>query len=209
MRTKIITEKCGCCGNEFNTEVLVSSYVNDRGLDGKPLNNQLLKRVHLCPNCNYVSFDMEEKVTEEQKKIVYSKEYKEIFQNEDKEKSKYDAVQMLSLTEHQKIDSMLQYVWYMEFTGENDIAKKYRTELVQLLEKNMSNKPRVEQMMMYIDSLRQLREFEKAKEMLSAIHTSMQHNKEKYPMVFGIYEYEKKLVDSRDSDIHFQSEVIV
>lgn len=197
---------CGCCGHKFESVVVLSLQHRDFYLDGKPEYEHLLPDVTRCPNCQYVSVDIEDKVNTNIINTVNLTEYKDIFASSS-EYVDYDALVYLSDNSASKINNNLNYCWKLEFDGKQEEANTVREKTVELMRKEISENPQVDLVLMYLDSLRLLARFDEAKKMLDEINSSIEENKDKLEQIYEIYCFEKKLIDNYDSKPHMISEV--
>ncbi len=206
MKRTNITVKCACCGQESQQSVLVSKYIKDTCLDGKPENEGLLPKVMRCPECNYVAVNIQAPIDDKKKNYILSDEYKLLV--DDKNNNSYDLAYAL-LGEKERDVSFIQLsAWKHEFDKEYDIANQRKEMLVTKLKLAIENIPKAELVLLCVEVLRQLSRFDECNEYLEAIEDSMLANKDKQVNFYKLFELEKKLAQNEDSQPHFRSEVI-
>lgn len=210
MQKTKISVTCACCGHESQQSVMVSKYIKDTYLDGKPMNVGLLPIVMFCPECKYVAMDIHAPIDEKKKEFIKSDEYTRLL--DDNDSNNYDIAYALlgEGDSHAEQDAaFLQWsAWKHEFDEEFDVANHKKEELVVKLKTAIEKAPRAELVLLCIEVLRQLSRFDECNEYLEAIEESMQANKDKQINFYKLFELEKKLIINRDSKPHFRSEVV-
>ena len=103
----------------------------------------------------------------------------------------------------QKIYIHLRLCWIYEDTGKNTEALRERTIAVEQMEESFREKQNsgipVEEMMLYIDCLRQLGKWKEVKEIIGEVNS--EH------LIRRIFEFEKKAVEMHDQTPHNIGEV--
>lgn len=209
-----ITKKvktCGCCGKCFEGLIVNSCYRGDYGLDNKPMQKDGYPLVEQCPNCGYCGFSIEKQVSEEIRETVKSEEYKKILEAGGENQDIYRLQAMLLLTDDLEQESYIHLLlcWIYEEEQKKIEALKERKTAASQMEKEFEEKPSVlvEQMMIYIDCLRQLGEWEQAKMVVEDIGEDIQEHFNLKHLIRRIFEFEKKAIEIQDTAPHSIREV--
>lgn len=205
IREKLFT--CGCCKHKCKGIEILSYYSKDCFLDGKPESKKFLPQIKECPDCHYMSYDIEASVNEVTRHIVNSMEYRKIVELHSFG-YQYEALLKLAQNDSQKAMILRRYCWMAEFCSETQLAIEKRKVSNELQRNEIMQNPQAETVMMYIDSVRLLGQFDLAGEMLEAIAESIIENKDKQVKIYLIYIAEREFVKKRDKSPHRISEVV-
>lgn len=207
------TRVCGCCGKKFEGVIPVSYYRNNYGLDNKPENPNDVPFIEKCPVCGYCSFSIEKRISEEGRKIVMSKDYQSVLNagNEDETIRRLRAMLRMPEELMQKIYIHLRLCWIYEDTGKNTEALRERTIADEQMEESFREKQNsgipVEEMMLYIDCLRQLGKWKEVKEIIGEVDDEIKSQLNSEHLIRRIFEFEKKAVEMHDQTPHNIGEV--
>lgn len=200
--------KCACCGHETEMEVNVSRNVNQAGLDGRPQYEWQLRPYQECPKCHYVSWDISRKNGEDVATLVSSDKYRKVLDSNTNQSRYYEAMLLLVANQEDSLNVILQYLWWTEFTGDSQ-GTQVRERAISLLKTIIDTKPLATYVFTYIDLLRRNSEFDKAADILNDVSSSMEKNKEDNKLLYQIYQYERRLIEAKDTAPHLVSEVVV
>lgn len=200
--------KCACCGHETEMEVNVSRNVNQAGLDGRPRYEWQLRPYQECPKCHYVFWDISRKTGEDVATLVSSDKYRKVLDSNTNQSRYYEAMLLLIANQEDSLNVILQYLWWTEFTGDSQ-GTQVRERAISLLKTIIDTKPLATYVFTYIDLLRRNSEFDKAADILNDVSSSMEKNKEDNKLLYQIYQYERRLIEAKDTAPHLVSEVIV
>ena len=200
--------KCACCGHETEMEVNVSRNVNQAGLDARPQYKWQLRSYQECPKCHYVSWDISRKTGEDVATLVSSDKYRKVLDSNTNQSRYYEAMLLLIANQEDSLNVILQYLWWTEFTGDSQ-GTQVRERAISLLKTITDTKPLVMYVFTYIDLLRRNSEFDKAADILNDVSSSMEKNKEDNKLLYQIYQYERRLIEAKDTAPHLVSEVVV
>ena len=201
-----ITVLCPCCGEELKIGVRRSVFIPEFGLDKKPSVRGGLPVFNYCHRCFFCSLNMQDKVDVEVQAVVASPRYRETWVNSDMplEDKKYYSAISLATTAHEAANLWMAYCWFLEFEGRLDEAVNARAEAVEILKHITQDAPNFEDLFQRMDSLRQLRRFTEALELIPTIKPLVSPDKDPYLVKLLIFE--KKLILAEDSEPHYQSE---
>ena len=111
----------------------------------------------------------------------------------------------------QKIYIHLRLCWIYEDTGKNTEALRERTIAVEQMEESFREKQNsgipVEEMMLYIDCLRQLGKWKEVKEIIGEVDDEIKSQLNSEHLIRRIFEFEKKAVEMHDQTPHNIGEV--
>lgn len=203
--------KCGCCGMEVEVPAILSSYRNDCGLDQKPEDISLLPMIQECPHCHYCSKSLKEKVPETVKNRILTDVYHRYMEeNSDADRVFLQLQAALIGTEDDKKKAFfnLWSAWYCEWSGKNELAKQFRAKAVEHMEDAMDSAVDMNFMLVYMDSLRQLGEFEKVEEVIQDLETDVKENLSPERAEYKVFMFEKELVKAKDGRAHMVSEAM-
>ena len=107
------------------------------------------------------------------------------------------------------INVYLLLCWHYEWKKDIETAGEMRRHAVQQMELafRTESEIRVEEILIYIDCLRQLGRFEEAKETVESIETEVYKNLAEDQLLFQVYRYQKTLIEKRDAFAHTVAEV--
>lgn len=203
-KSELIT--CPCCGHMFEVDIVLSMFQQDVYLDGKPEKESQMTNIYECPSCHYLAIDMEKKVTDKVKEIVYSSEYKELLKDE---LTKYKAAIMLSEQETEQLILLLQLCWKLEFSGKLEQARLIRIQIAEHLGNMLNEEPKVEYALLYVEMLRLLDKLGEASNIVHNIKANIEMHKDSEPHIYNWYLLENELIKQKDSEPHKQSEMVL
>ncbi len=189
-------------------EANVSRNVNQAGLDGRPQYEWQLRPYQECPKCHYVSWDISRKTGEDVATLVSSDKYRKVLDSNTNQSRYYEAMLLLIANQEDSLNVILQYLWWTEFTGDSQ-GTQVRERAISLLKTIIDTKPLATYVFTYIDLLRRNSEFDKAADILNDVSSSMEKNKEDNKLLYQIYQYERRLIEAKDTAPHLVSEVVV
>lgn len=200
--------QCGCCGKEIAIVFPQSTYIGNYGLDLRPEYEYQLREVYECPFCHYCSTQIHIKISENIKRIVFSEKYQEIMERKiDQKDRRIKAAAKLADTIHEKIELYLTSCWYLEFQNRMPEADAMRRKAVSFMEKEIEGCPSIELIITYLDSLRQLGEFQKCREVIYEIDSLVEQEIDSNENIYKIFQLEKKLCREKEKRNYFISEV--
>ena len=209
MKKSIISVACGCCGNNVDVEIQNSSYYSAFGLDGRPDNKNNFPEIYVCPKCGYASFDLKKKVSGNIDKILKSEEYRTIFSDCDTYQKRLELLNLLDDSEQKEytIKLALYSCWDYEYNGYVENAEKKRIDATKLLGGYIQEKADYELLIMYVDSLRQLSEYDIAGELCREVLPVLMQDKDAWGKYASFFNYEGNLIEQKDNKPHITSEV--
>ena len=203
--------KCGCCGKTVEVSAVVSRYRKDSGLDQKPGNKMMLPSIQECPECHYCSNSLKAEVSENIKERVHSEDYQQNMAGNDSIDRGFlrlQAALVCTEDEEKKAFFNLWSAWYCEWEEKSALAENFRAKAVGFMEKMLEHTINISLMLIYIDSLRQLKEFEKAEEVIKDIEEDVKKNLSEDRMEYKVFMLEKRLVEAEDANAHWVSEAM-
>ena len=200
---------CACCGKVIEVTEIISRYIVDSGLDQRPEHEGLLIEINECPHCHYCAQEISKFISEDVKNIVFSDKYQEIMKSdyEDLVDRKIKAAAKLAESRAEKIMLYLTSCWHLEFQQKIKEAAAMRKKAVVYMEKEIEGEPPIELVFMYLDSLRQLGEFDKSFTVISEIGNILYQNLDPDDFLLALFRYEVMLIEQRDALPHLLSEV--
>lgn len=200
---------CGCCGGEVESIVTKSMYIHDSGLDQRPEYEYQLLDIMKCPHCHYCSAELDKPVPEKIKKFVFSDEYRKMVREIgiDQNDCCIKAAAELAQVNEEKIYMYLKSCWYLEFQNKRDLADSMRKKAVAIMEEEIELYPPIELVIIYIDSIRQLKQFDKCEKTINEIDNLVTQRFAPDETIYKIFQYEKQLIEARDSAPHMISEI--
>ena len=203
--------KCGCCGKETEIWEIESLYVDDYSLEQCPKYQYQLDKIQECQWCQYCGWNIEQLIDDKSKEAINSKEYKEYFQNnsENREIQRIKAAISIEDEIKRKIQLYFNLCWYLEFENRLEEAKQVRETLVGLLEKELTEEPPFELILIYIECLRRLRRFLECQDIVNEIDSIVEQKIDCTDITYLVFKYEKELIEKNDSAKHMMSEIEV
>ncbi len=210
--SKIITQtmRCAVCGQESVQQVPLSRYVPDMGLDQKPIASKLSFALE-CPYCHYVAGNLSTTVTEQTKAYVLSQAYQDwaIHQETPALRRLEGAAKIAEQNQEPAAAAShwLTAAWYCEDNHLADRARIDREKAVQIIESTPALKLTPAQMLSYIDSLRQLKRFDRAAQVAQRVEQGFLQNLGSDHLLTKILQTELALLQKSDATPHLVSEV--
>ena len=155
-----------------------------------------------------MSWDISRKTGEDVATLVSSDKYRKVLDSNTNQSRYYEAMLLLIANQEDSLNVILQYLWWTEFTGDSQ-GTQVRERAISLLKTITDTKPLVMYVFTYIDLLRRNSEFDKAADILNDVSSSMEKNKEDNKLLYQIYQYERRLIEAKDTAPHLVSEVVV
>lgn len=212
---KIINREftCGCCEKKIISKQIMSYRVVNPQLDGKSTGINIPTGLIECPYCHYVNTKIEKKVTDSEKAIIESKDYQDLMSGEDSS-AIYKAALLLKKDSSVRITILRRYVWHLSDTYgiHAEETKTVRSQYIKELEDYIQKEPNLEDIMLYIDALRLNEESNKLSNYLEQISKDLKELKKKYDTIeykrFTLFiNFESKLLNQKDYEIHYKSEI--
>lgn len=189
--------RCACCGNSTNTKQILSRYVYDMYIDGKPMDLSGLQELQICPKCMYCSFDIE-KISDGVKEKVSSEEYRTLSETAQDYSAQIDAALFLETDLKKRSMLLINKCWYLEFEGKEEKAKDTRSKLVETIINDLEGDVDINEIILLCDSLRQLGKFDDAQSLIEELYGFIDESAN--PDIIRIVQSEKKWVLQKDSD---------
>lgn len=162
------TLHCAMCGRKHRYPVMVSRNVAVYSLEGKTFPNTTHPPVQKCPACGYCSYHIEGEITENQRKAYQNGEYQSFLCKfpDDLEGQARTLAAWMEQLEGTAIQAWLEAAWYWEDRKEKEASDCARLQAARGLSESMEKEPdiNVSAVIVLIDSLRQLGEFQAAEE---------------------------------------------
>ena len=186
---------CPVCGNKHNFKDVMSIYIKDSYLDGQPYDVNMTFGIDECPNCHYVTKDINLPVNQEIKKIVLSQEYKNDAINLDHE---YFILNSMHTLHNRCIEELF---WYKRNHG-----MEYKDEIEKCITKKETDfkagRINDESYLAYIDLLRQSGRFDDCKQAIESLLNSTNND-----YIKQLIDFEKILIEKKDTNSHLHSEM--
>lgn len=211
MKTIETEVQCSCCGVKVKVKICVSRYIGDAGLDNKPENEEGFPILQKCPECGYCDFSIgDDTCTSEMRKIVESAPYQALVNSKAKGteiEKRLKAMQMLAADSEKAAYLSMLLCWHYEWSGNKDTACAERRKAIGHLEKTFEKAAPAETVLIYIDSLRQLKEFKQAGETIQSVEEGMESCLAKDSLLYRVFQFEKQAVKRGDFRSHTLKEV--
>lgn len=202
---------CGCCKQKVEVPIMLSRYLGATGLDNRPCNEAELPVVQKCSRCGYCNFSIEGEIADKTRKVIASEEYQRHIKrvSDDEYGDKLQAMLLYLQSIQSRIYVYLLLCWHYEWKKDIEMACEMRRHAVQQMELafRTESEIRVEEILIYIDCLRQLGRFEEAKETVESIETEVCKNLAEDQLLFQVYRYQKTLIEKGDAFAHTVAEV--
>ena len=119
----------------------------------------------------------------------------------------FDIEKRATNSPFERADFALVSSWYADWDGKKEEADEWRRKAVQALEEGFGYRSEATQVITYLDLLRRLGEFAKARDAIAELDPLFESNKEKDMTLFRAYQFEKKLIAAGDMKPHKAEEV--
>lgn len=209
MKRSVKNITCGHCGSLIDVELIESRHYSAFGLDGRPDCKENFPQIHICPCCGYASFNLSKKPEKDCNAILCSEEYTALLSDCSSFQKKIELLKLLASSEKKEylIKLDLYSCWDYEYNGCIEQAETMRLKATELLGEYVQEKVNWELLVMYIDSLRQLGEFEIAGELCREMLPVLMQDKDLWGKYAPLLNFESTLVNQQDSKPHTTSEV--
>lgn len=202
-----VSVSCAVCGEKSKQMGAVSRYVPDHGLDSKPYGTSSF--LMECPHCHYIATDIATPVSETVRKYVNSSTYIHWFSVQtDPGLRKREGAAMIA-AQINLADAgrwRLAAAWYCEDHNMPDKARENRLQYLKLTSQS-GCKLTPDDMLPYLDSLRQLGMFEEAMTLAEQIQPAFARLYDKRDLHQLVLQQELNLIKARDISSHMISEV--
>lgn len=206
MKYNTVSTHCPCCKNDVIVRYSESAYNYDAYLDLKPISRSKLIDIVECPKCHFCGAYFDVSISPIQEAIVKSPRYQDIFMDStiSSDEQKARALVELAETDTDLCSSLMYYCWILEYSESTEAAHEIRKRAVDIQMNYLSKTMDFEILFQMIDSLRQLKRFEEAMQMIKKAKKSVESVNDK--MMLMLIKYETVLISREDYLPHTLSE---
>lgn len=205
-----LSVRCAVCGQISEQTVVASRYISGHGLDGKPVGPAPEMSVMECPYCHHVAADLADPVSEAVRTYVHSDAYIHWYAAQtDPALRQLEGAALIAAQTDLAIAARwhLAAAWYCEEHAMPDRTEQNRRQYLEMILAS-GCKLTPDEMLPYLDSLRQLGRFEEARALAGQLQPAFARLFEEQDIHRKILQSEINLVDAGDAAPHMVSEVM-